>query len=109
DGSRLAFHSQRNGTFDVWIKPFSGGLESEELLVGTPKNEWPLDWSRDGRFLLYHTSDENYASWDLWVLPLTGSSRESLAVATTPFEERLGQFSPDGRWIAYETNESGRR
>jgi len=109
DGSRLAFHSQRNGSFDVWIKPFSRGLESEELLVATPKNEWPLDWSRDGRFLLYHTSDENYASWDLWVLPLTGSSREPLAVATTPFEERLGQFSPDGRWIAYETNESGRR
>jgi Tol biopolymer transport system component len=109
DGSRIAFHSQRNGNFDVWIKRLDGMVGSEELLVGTPDNEWPLDWSRDGRFLLYHRTDQNYASSDLWVLPMTGSNREAIVVANTPFEERLGQFSPDGRWMAYETNESGRR
>jgi Tol biopolymer transport system component len=109
DGSRIAFHSQRNGTFDVWIKQSNGAVGTEELLVGTPDHEWPLDWSRDGRFLLFHRSNQNYASSDLWVLPMTGSNREPVVVAKTPFEERLGQFSPDGRWIAYETNESGRR
>jgi Tol biopolymer transport system component len=109
DGSRVVFHSQRNGTFDVWIKRSSGAVGSEELLIGTAANEWPLDWSRDGRFLLYHRSDQDYSSSDLLALPMTGSGRDPIAVATTPFEERLGQFSPDGRWIAYETNESGRR
>jgi Tol biopolymer transport system component len=109
DGARVAFHSQRNGTFDVWIKRSSGSVGTEELLVGTPDNEWPLDWSRDGRFLLYHRSDQNYARSDLWALPMTGNTRDAIAVANTPFEERLGQFSPDGRWIVYETNESGRR
>jgi Tol biopolymer transport system component len=109
DGSRIAFHSQRNGNFDVWVKRVDGMTGTEELLVGTPDNEWPLDWSRDGRFLLYHRTDQNYASSDLWALPMTGSNREPIAVANTPFEESLGQFSPDGRWIAYETNESGRR
>jgi eukaryotic-like serine/threonine-protein kinase len=109
DGSRIAFHSQRNGTFDVWIKQASGAVGTEEVLVATPDHEWPLDWSRDGRFLLYHRSDRNYASSNLWVLPMTGSNRDPILVANTPFEERLGQFSPDGRWIAYETNESGRR
>jgi Tol biopolymer transport system component len=109
DGARVAFHSQRNGTFDVWIKRSSGSVGTEELLVGTRDNEWPLDWSRDGRFLLYHRSDQNYARSDLWALPMTGNTRDPIAVANTPFEERLGQFSPDGRWIVYETNESGRR
>jgi eukaryotic-like serine/threonine-protein kinase len=109
DRARLAFHSQRNGNFDIWLKRVDGSLGSEEHLLGTADNEWPLDWSRDGAFLLYHRTDLNYASSDLWALPMTGTSREPIAVATTPFMERMGQFSPDGRWVAYETDESGRR
>lgn len=109
DGSRLAFHSQRSGDFDIWIKQVNGAADTEELLVGTPDNEWPLDWSPDGRFLLYHKGDRNYGSWDLWVMPMTGGDARPIAVANTAFEERLGQFSPDGRWIAYDTDESGRR
>ena len=50
DGTRLVFHSQRNGTFDIWIKRFDGASGTEELLLETPGNEWPIDWSRDGRF-----------------------------------------------------------
>ena len=107
DGSRIAFHSQRNGTFDIWVKPFT--VEgSETVALGTPANEWPLDWSRDGRFLLFHRSDEHYASADLLALPMTGDDRTPVAVADTPFEERIGSFSPDGRWVAYQTDESGR-
>ena len=106
DGARLVFLSTRNGTFDLWTKPSSGTGE-EQLLFGTPDSEWPLSWSRDGRFLLYQQSDLK-EMWDLWALPMTGSAREPIVVANTPFTERLGVFSPDGRWVAYETNESGR-
>jgi serine/threonine protein kinase/Tol biopolymer transport system component len=109
DGGRVAFHSQRDGSFDVWMKRVDGGVGSEERLLSTSDNEWPLDWSSDGGFLLYHRTDLNYGSSDLWALPLTGDRREPIAVATSPFAERLGQFSPDGTWVAYETDESGRR
>jgi serine/threonine protein kinase len=109
NGAQIVFHSQRNGTFDIWIKPFSGAADTERLLHGTPDNEWPLDWSNDGRFLLFQRSDPNYVSSDLWALPMTGEDRTPIAVANTPFEERMGEFSPDGHWIVYETDESGRR
>ena len=46
DGTRLVFHSQRNGTFDIWIKRFDGASGTEELLLETPGNEWPIDWSK---------------------------------------------------------------
>jgi serine/threonine protein kinase len=105
DDQRVAFHSSRNGTIDLWIKPSSGG--EEQRLLDAPDSEWPIHWSKDGRFLLYQRSDLK-AAWNLWALPMTGTDRTPIAVAQTPFAERLGEFSPDGRWVAYETDESGR-
>jgi serine/threonine protein kinase/Tol biopolymer transport system component len=107
DGSQIAFESQRLGTFDIWKKSSSGGTD-EELVLGGPANEWPLDWSRDGRFLLIQRTDDNYVSSDLIAVPMNGSDRTPIVVADSDFEERMGNFSPDGRWIVYETDESGR-
>jgi serine/threonine protein kinase len=105
DGTRIVFASTRKGTFDIWIKPASG-TGTEELLLETPKTGYALDWSKDGRFLLYGQLDPK-AGIDLWALPMTGKDRKPVVVSNTRFEEGLGQFSPDGRWVAYQTNESG--
>ena len=106
DGSQIAFHSNRNGTIDVWIKSASGA-GAEEPLVEQPDQEWALDWSNDGRYLLYESSDQR-DRWDLFALPMTGADRTPVAVAITPFREQTGKFSPDSRWVAYDTRESGR-
>jgi Tol biopolymer transport system component len=106
DGTHIVFESTRKGTFDMWIRP-SNGSGPEQLLLETPDAEWPLDWTKDGRFLIYQRTDLK-TKWDLWAMPMTGSDRTPFPVADTPFAERMGQFSPDGHWIAYETNESGR-
>jgi Tol biopolymer transport system component len=108
DGARLVFHSQRKGTFDIWTNRFDGTAGTEKILLETPDNEWPIAWSKDGRFLLYQRSDRNFESSDLFALSLTGDNRTPIPVATTPAEERMGEFSPDGHWIAYQTSESGK-
>jgi Tol biopolymer transport system component len=77
------------------------------LLLKTTQGKVALDWSPDGRFLLYHSVDDSLNNGDLWVLPLEGD-RKPFPIAQTSFDERWGQFSPDGQWIAYESNESGR-
>jgi eukaryotic-like serine/threonine-protein kinase len=106
DDARVAFESRRKGSYDIWVRP-SSGAGTEEMLLETPINEWPYDWSKDGQFLLYYQDGQNTGA-DLWALPMTGNDRKPLGVANTAFEESKGQFSPDGRWVAYETNESGR-
>lgn len=62
-----------------------------------------MEWSLDGRALLY---GEFGKSLDLWALPVE-PGRKPIAVLQTPFDETDGQFSPDGKWIAYTSNESG--
>jgi Tol biopolymer transport system component/DNA-binding winged helix-turn-helix (wHTH) protein len=105
DGRQVVFSSTRNGPYDLFVKPASGA-SAEQVLLMTPQNKAPLDWSRDGRFLLYGTQDPNTAS-DLWVLPIAGE-RKPFPVLRSRFDEIGGQFSPDGRLLAYASNESGR-
>ena len=107
DGSQIVFYSNRKGAFDLYQKS-SAGTEDEQLLLESPATKVPLDWSADGRFLLYRNDDPQTAS-DLWVLPMTGTGeRKPFAVVKTDFQDRDGQFSPDTKWIAYQSNESGR-
>ena len=99
------FQSYQKGTGDLYRKPATGA-GPEELLVSTALAKHPLDWSPDGRFLLYRSQDPK-SQFDLWIVPLEGD-RTPVPVVRTDFDEREGQFSPDGKWIAYESNESGR-
>jgi serine/threonine protein kinase len=105
DSSRVAFRSNRSGPFDLFEKTASGAGVERPVLT-SPQIKTPVDWSSDGRFLLYSLLDAKTVQ-DLWALPMTGD-RKPFPVVQTPFTERNGQFSPDGRWIAYDSNESGR-
>jgi eukaryotic-like serine/threonine-protein kinase len=103
DGSRILFSSNRSGSYQLYEKSTLGTREENVVLaIQSP----PLDWSRDGRFLLFQTRDPKTGS-DLWALPFA-PQQKPFPVVQTEFEERQGQFSPDGKWIAYESTESGR-
>jgi Tol biopolymer transport system component len=105
DGTKVAFNSNRKGVYDIYQKP-ANGSGNDELLLATPQNKAAVDWSPDGRFILFR-SPSPATGFDLWILPVTGD-KKPYPFVQTPFEERDGQFSPDGKWIAYQSNESGR-
>jgi Tol biopolymer transport system component len=109
DGTRIVYRVANRtsaGSSDLFVKP-SNGAGNEQPLLLSPQPKAPLDWSRDGRFLLFSANDPKTLS-DVWVLPLSGGEGKPTPVLQTPFSETQGQFSPDGRWIAYTSNESGR-
>jgi Tol biopolymer transport system component len=105
DGSEIVFSSNREGRYNMYLKPANGAKE-EELLLRSDENKRPESWSRDGRYLLYATSKSNFSAEQLWVLPMQGD-RTPFPFARTRFDETTAEFSPDGRWIAYATNETG--
>ena len=92
---------------DIYQKAASGG-GTPELLLKSGTAKIPLDWSPNGRFLLYR-SQEQTTGRDLWILPFSGD-RKPFPFLATKFEERDGQFSPDGRWIEqYAVSRDGQR
>jgi serine/threonine protein kinase len=109
DDSSMVFGSRR-GEMNLYRKLLNGPPGSEELLIETSAPKFPMDWSSDGRFLLYDSFSPK-GDVDMWALPLDGARPEepkSIEVVQTAFNERMGQFSPDGRWIAYQSDKTGR-
>lgn len=113
DGKQIAFASRRDGVSNLYFRASDGG-GNDELLLRTAESKSPLDWSRDGRFLLFSMFDAK-AGYDIWVLPMdTGTTSGSAGNAAKPLpflrtvaDENEARFSPDGRFVAYTSNESG--
>ncbi|MFN7938074.1 MAG: protein kinase [Bryobacteraceae bacterium] len=104
DGKQIFYNSSVQGE-GIYRKETSGAGVEEKLLAASASNmKSPLDWSRDGRNLLYQDFSTNL---DLWVLPLEGE-RKPIPFLHSTFNETQGRFSPDGKWVAYASDESGR-
>jgi len=101
DGSTSVFAYNNRA---IYRKP-ANGTGTEELLMTGGINNRPLDWSQDGKFVVYQ-SYGGATGTDLWLLPLQGDHKP-VPYLQTPFNEANAQFSPDGRWMAYVSNESG--
>ncbi len=96
DGASIAFSGVPPGIHAI---PLDGGPKSQRLAPGT----WPLDWSRDGKYLAFYQGVEGPAN-HLWLQPMTDGAKPF------PFHDEAmdGRFSPDGKWMAYVSDISGR-
>ena len=118
DGRRVLFISLRPGRIGLYVKATDGSGKDEPANMPPGQSNLPVDWSHDGRFILYRLfkrpGDNSEPSvlptggkTDLWALPLDTKERP-FPIVQTDFDSRDGQFSPDDKWIAYESDESGR-
>jgi hypothetical protein len=103
DGTRVVFGSARNGPADLFEIPASSPGNESPLLV-TDQGKLALDWSRDGKWLLYNTRHPK-TGLDIWAKPMAPDGKPSVVINTL-FDETAGQFSPNGRWVMYQSNES---
>jgi Tol biopolymer transport system component len=106
DGQQLAY--SRGAPVNMFLQTLSG-TDHEVTLHQTHDTEIPLDWSPDGRFLLFRLNPNDPSSktqLDLFLLPMVGDRKPTPLIAS-PFREWWGRFSPNGRWLAYVSDESG--
>ncbi len=106
DGSRVAYVGLRQGAYGLYQKP-SNGEGTEELLY---KSNAPLvltDWSQDGRYLTYYSTDLGGGA--IFALPLAGSGeRKPIEIFRSKSQLTGPRLSPDDRFVAYVSNETGR-
>jgi serine/threonine-protein kinase len=101
DGSRLTFTSDLEGIRNLFWKP-SDGTGLAERLTQSDIRQWPSEWSRDGKVLLFVEADPTDR-------PSISLLRPGGEPRTEPFAARLSwqdrpRLSPDGRWVAYSAD-----
>ena len=91
----------------------SGGTRAEQQVATGSNQQYANDWSRDGRFLIYHENVPG-SQRDLWILPFTPEGKTPEGAKPRPylvtnFNEVNARFSPEPspRWVAYQSDESG--
>ena len=77
-------------------------VAQEELFDKEGKTVRPLDWSRDGRYLIEGTLD---SLSEIWVLPLFGD-RKRFVYVKGDFATGAAKLSPNGKWLAYASGET---
>ena len=104
EGRQLVFVGRPDGVRNLHLKPVDGSTGDEPLLA-PGHDRMPLDWSRDGRHILFREESPE-TSMDVWVLRMP--ERRPIPFLRTAFPGKDAKFSPDGRWVAYMSNETGR-
>jgi Tol biopolymer transport system component len=105
DGTQLAYLALRGGSQGLYRKP-SNGQGSEELLYKLPGAGYILsDWSLDGRFLNFSSTQLGQSV--LYALPLDGE-RKPVEVTKSTSTMQAARLSPDSRLLAYRSDESGK-
>ncbi len=93
DGKAVAYCSDHNGSFEIYIKPFTAGAKEFQLTNDGQQNFQPT-WSPDGQLVAYHSK----ARGGIWVIPSSGGEPKQLTdFGTYP------AWSPDGKQIAFQT------
>jgi len=106
DGGTLAYVALRDGYFGVYRKTLTPGAQ-EELLF---KNSAPLtltDWSQDGRYLVYFSTDLTGGALFALAIDATGE-RKPIEIFRSKFQAQGPRMSPDGRFVSFVSNSSGR-
>lgn len=105
DGDRLAFQTDRNGVFDLWVRSAGGGGAERALFEST--TNWKIARSWVAGYLAFETV-ERETGFDIWLLEPDRGPAPPVHLIASPASETDPEISPDGRWLAYSSNESGR-
>ena len=85
DGTQIAFQSDRDGNWNIYVMAADGSNLSQL----TSHNAWDESpsWSPDGTQIAFHSYRDN--NWDIYVIDADGSNLRVDLLATTPLTGSL--------------------
>jgi Tol biopolymer transport system component/DNA-binding winged helix-turn-helix (wHTH) protein len=93
DGNAVAFASDRDGAFDLYVRQLAPG--GREVRVTTDGGNMQPSWSPDGKTIAYYSQRRG----GIWTVPSLGGVARRVA----PFGSRP-RWSPDGTTILFQSD-----
>lgn len=109
DAKWLAFVGQRDGKFELFRVPVTGGPE-ERLTSKGAYDDGP-EYSPDGKWIYFNSNRSG--SWDLWRIPSAGGGPDdgkAERITSDEWEDWFPHFSPNGKrmvMLSFPTGTSG--
>lgn len=94
DGNSIAYSSDHQGSFEIYVKSFTPGSREVQLTSDGGQN-FEAAWSPDGKMIAYYSK----ARGGVWVVPAQGGNAKQL----TEFGS-YPAWSPDGMFIAFQSS-----
>jgi TolB protein len=103
DHNRLAFASDRDGFWDLYLLDLRDGQVTQ--LTDSPAYDSAPSWSPDGQWLAYETYlDDNL---EIAIISVTDPSQGQIRLTENGAADHSPVWSPDGRRIAFVSTRSG--
>ncbi len=101
DGQTLAFVGERNGNFDIYTIPLTGG--EEKRLTTAPGLDDGPDYSPDGKYIYFNS--ERTGKMQIWRMHADGAEQEQ--ITSDEYSNWFPHSSPDGKWMVFLTYDAG--
>jgi TolB protein len=95
DGKTLAFVGQRNGEFDIYTIPVTGGEETR-LTTAKGLDDGP-EYSPDGKYIYFNS--ERTGHMQIWRMHADGSDQEQITFDV--YNNWFPHISPDNKWMVF--------
>jgi Tol biopolymer transport system component len=102
DGKRIAFMSNRLGSWEIWLCDSDGSNPAQLTSFRGPNVTNPR-WSPDGRRIAFDSDAEG--QFDIWVISASGGKPQRMTA--DPANDGNPSWSGDGRWIYFDSARSG--
>jgi eukaryotic-like serine/threonine-protein kinase len=106
DGERVVWANDRDGPQNLFVKTVNDAAPERLLYASDPLFKNPVDWSRDGKWILLGQLDRE-TSQNIYLLEASGTKPPTLLISSRG-ADLGGSLSPDGRWIAWVNDDTGR-
>jgi Tol biopolymer transport system component len=100
DGNRIAFASDRSGSFEIYVAAASG---SDSVQLTSMKATGSPVWSPDGKQIAFDSRLEGHS--DIFIISAAGGSPRRLT--TEPYDNEIPTWSRDGRSVYFNSDRSG--
>jgi len=103
DGSQVAFASNRDGTWDLYVLNLDSGETTR--VTNSPEYESAPSWSPDSQWLACEVyRNENL---EIGIVSLTDGDQAPIPVTNESSADHSPAWAPDGRHVAFVSNRSG--
>lgn len=103
DGLFIAFHSNRDGNFEIYVMSANGSNQTR--LTTNTADDFDPSWSPDGNRIVFRSLRDGNS--EIYVMNRDGSGQTRLT--NNPLDDQEPSFSPDGTKILFTGRVSGLR